>query len=112
MPEFYDDKGTSLVIVNSPKGNALFKEIQDKMKWQQVEYQTAVKYNPAIYKSPQLPKRREYFFEQFGHMDIGQLMHKVSDDDLKTKCIKLVKAGMIKAGLYKIWRRYKGRKHK
>lgn len=102
LPEFYDDKGTSLVIVNSPKGNALFKEIQDKMKWQQVEYQTAVKYNPAIYKSPQLPKRKEYFFEQFGHMDIGQLMHKVSDDDLKTKCIKLVKAGMIKAGLYKI----------
>lgn len=112
MPEFYDDKGTSLVIVNSPKGNALFKEIQDKMKWQQVEYQTAVKYNPAIYKSPQLPKRREYFFEQFGNMDIERLMHKVSDDSIKVRCIKLVKAGMVKIGVYKIWRMYKNRKNK
>ena len=112
LPCLFDDKGTSLVIVNSEKGNELFKEIQDKMKWQQVEYQTAVKYNPAIYKSPQMPKSREYFFEQFGNMDIERLMHKVSDDSIKVRCIKLVKAGMVKIGIYKVWRIYKNRKNK
>ena len=112
LPCLFDDKGTSLVIVNSQKGNELFKEIQDKMKWQQVGYQTAVKYNPAIYKSPQMPKSRGYFFEQFGNMDIERLMHKVSDDSIKVKGIKLLKSVMFKIGVYKIWRMYKNRKSK
>ncbi len=62
-PEFDDDKGTNLVLVNSGKGDNLFKSLNcNKI---QVNFSTAIKYNPSYYKSVSEPKYRTYFFKNF-----------------------------------------------
>ena len=63
LPEMYDDKGTSLVLVNSEKGNFLFNAISDKMRYKQVDFDTAVKFNSSISQSASIPKKRDKFMK-------------------------------------------------
>lgn len=62
-PEFDDDKGCNLVIINSEKGKELFDIILcDKLE---TNLQTAIKYNPYYLKSIADSKYRKYFFDNF-----------------------------------------------
>ncbi len=57
------DKGTSLVMVNSDKGLFLFERIKDRIVWKEFDFEMAKKGNPAISKSPQIAQndRKEFF---------------------------------------------------
>ena len=63
-PEFDDDKGCNLVIVNSEKGVELFNSLDecDKIK---TDFENAISYNPSYFKSVTKPKYRQYFFDNF-----------------------------------------------
>lgn len=62
-PDFDDDKGCNLVLINSEKGLNLFNKLEcDKIK---TDFNTAIKYNPSYFKSVAEPKYRKYFFENF-----------------------------------------------
>lgn len=74
--EFDDNKGTSLVIVNSKKGNELFNDIKDKIKFRKTDFEEAIKYNPSMIKSVKIPKERKKFFENINKMEIQKLMKK------------------------------------
>lgn len=110
LPDFYDDKGTSLVLINTEKGNKLFREICKYLKYQDVSYETALKYIPAICKSAKIPKQREYFFSHFEQMDIETLMKKVSKDSILLRCKIILRSLMIKMHLYKVWSYIKNKK--
>ena len=43
-----DEKGTSLVIVNSEKGMKLFNEVKNFMKYEEVDFELAIKYNQSF----------------------------------------------------------------
>ena len=58
------DKGTSLVMVNSDKGQALFEAIKDKIEWRQFTMDDARRGNPAMDESLHAAKPdREAFFK-------------------------------------------------
>lgn len=76
MPEMYDNKGTSLVIVNSPKGTILFEKIKEKIKFVETDFEESIKYNPSMTYSPQIPKNRERFFKDLGTMEFDKLVNK------------------------------------
>ena len=59
--EMYDSKGTSLVFINSKKGQELFNQIIQKMKYREVDINEATKYNPSASKSVKIPKKRDEF---------------------------------------------------
>lgn len=62
-PDFDDDKGCNLVLINSEKGLNLFNKLEcDKIK---TDFNTAIKYNPSYFKSVAEPKYRKYFFDNF-----------------------------------------------
>lgn len=62
-PEFDDDKGCNLVLINSEKGLNLFNKLEcDKIE---TDHNTAIKYNPSYFKSVAEPKYRKYFFDNF-----------------------------------------------
>lgn len=62
-PDFDDDKGCNLVLINSEKGLNLFNELEcDKIE---TDFNTAIKYNPSYFKSVAEPKYRKYFFDNF-----------------------------------------------
>lgn len=57
------DRGTSLVMINSDKGMNLFESIKDKIEWRQFTMADARKGNPAMEGSLKAakPNRREFF---------------------------------------------------
>lgn len=60
-PEMYDNKGTSLVFINSDKGKELFDKISNDIKYQEVDINEASKHNPSSFKSVNIPEKREEY---------------------------------------------------
>lgn len=72
MPEIDDDKGTSLVIIQSEKGRKLFDQARKKMEIREISYENAVLYNPYYLKAKEIKEERIHFFmslEQKGVKD-------------------------------------------
>lgn len=57
-PAMFDNKGTSLILVYSEKGNDLVDKIQDHFVIQPESFTDALKYNPSIFASANMPEKR------------------------------------------------------
>ena len=75
-PEMDDDKGTSLVIINSEKGKQIFEQIKDKIIYKQVDFEEAIRYNPSMTSSVKKDPNREKFFENLDKMLFDELVKK------------------------------------
>lgn len=100
LPEMDDDKGTSLVLVNSEKGQALFNIIRDNITSQAVDIGEAIKYNPAAIKSAGYNSKRDGFFEELDKQSFNQLVKKYCTDSV---CVQYKR--YIRSLLSKIKRR-------
>ena len=58
----YDDKGTSIIYVNSAKGLKYFSDIGDKLKATRIDDYNAERYNTQLIKSIKANKNRNAFF--------------------------------------------------
>ena len=87
LPEFDDDKGTSLVIINSAKGKKIFEEIKENIKFIETDFNEAIKYNPSMISSAKMAKNKEAFFEKLDNMKFDELVKKYS---LKTNIFRLL----------------------
>jgi coenzyme F420-reducing hydrogenase beta subunit len=76
LPDFDDDKGVSLVMVNTQKGQSFFNDI-DVIK-QETSYSAALKGNPIIEVSVKIPKKRSIFFDQWNEENLIPLIEKLS----------------------------------
>lgn len=95
-PEMDDDKGTSLVIVNSEKGKTLFDNILKDINYKRVDFEIATRYNPSMTNSVKPHKNRTLFFDNLDSMEFDKLVKKyIPDDNLLRKVAK------------KIWHRIK-----
>lgn len=96
-PEFDDDKGTSLVIVNSKKGQDLFESIKDKIRYEETDIKEAIKYNPSMITSVSLPNTRENFFKDINNMDIESAIKKnLPKEKLSVKIKRKIKGSIKK----------------
>ncbi len=50
-PEMNDEKGTSLIFINSLKGKEIFESIKANLIYKKVDFKEAIKYNPSMIKS-------------------------------------------------------------
>lgn len=75
-PQMHDNKGTSLLFINTDKGiNALPNEAV--VQYAESDYETAIKYNTACSHSVFPHPKREAFFEQFQQsQNVSQLIDK------------------------------------
>jgi len=89
LPDMDDDKGTSLVLVSSEKGQKLFNEIQDGMRWKQVDFMQAIAYNSAINKSAPLPPRRDAFCRAVMEMPFDEAIKRYTDSKAVARIKKL-----------------------
>ena len=64
-PKIDDDKGTSLVLINTPKGENVFKGLNIESK--EESYEEALKFNPSLEVSVDEPEARAKFFRVFNH---------------------------------------------
>ncbi len=72
-PEMNDGRGTSLIIIRTPRGKDIFEKIRGKLKSLKVSYEEAVKNNPSECRSAKSPAQRETFFKDMAAMDFAQL---------------------------------------
>ena len=73
FPEMDDDKGTGLVFINTPKGEASFD--LNKISYAETSYDRVKPLNPACYRSPKVHPKRELFFSRIGDEDLFKLIH-------------------------------------
>lgn len=98
-PQMDDNRGISLVIVNSIKGQALFSQIESDFDIKKVNIKNCIQ--PSLESSEKYPKRYEEFWNDY--FDKGFLYNckKYFDGGLKGKIKKITKKGIIKIGILK-----------
>lgn len=62
-PSFDDNKGTSLVIIHSEKGDGLWNNIIDQLKVLEVSKEEAIQYNPSVIENSISSQKRAIFFK-------------------------------------------------
>lgn len=97
-PEMCDDKGTSLVLVHSSKGQEVLSNIlrDNNLKVQDniIEYKA---WNSAIENSVPVSKKRYYFFKAFGKRNrFFELIKYIDKDRLHIRVIRKLKKILIK----------------
>ncbi len=102
LPSMNDDKGTSLLIVRSEKGRALFERIKDSVIYKSTDKESSVKSNGMYNESTPKPARREEFFSllsggaSFDEINI-KFGQPISDHEIfMIRCKRIVKKVLFK----------------
>lgn len=105
MPKMDDDKGTSLVMVNSNCGKEIFKNISKKAYFKKVDINEAITHNSAAVKSVKMNHKREDFFNKLNKLQFDVLVKKYCTDKLhiriRRKAKRDLKSLLSKIGLIK-----------
>lgn len=76
-----DDTGTSIVLLNSRKGESYFVEVSKKLKSEDVTFESISKGNPALYKSlPKSSVSRDEFFSRIQTEDFRDVVNSMAAD--------------------------------
>lgn len=76
-PEFDDDKGTTLVMLNNQQGERLFNSVREQINYLTSNFKEAAEYNVAVNKSLKLHEKRDYFFKNCENMSIKELFDEI-----------------------------------
>ena len=95
VPDMFDNKGTSLVFVNSAKGQKLFDAAADKMICKPVSLDEAVKYNSSAYKPAEENKKRSGFMQEIQDGDFESVVKKYTKQPMIRRCLRKIK-GIIR----------------
>ena len=90
-PELNDNKGISLVIIRSKKGQELFDTINQELIFKEVSYEDSVKENKSEYQSYLKPKEREQFFVDMNKLSFEKLTKKYVTVPIWKNCGRKVK---------------------
>lgn len=91
VPELDDNKGTSLVITHSDRGEAVFRQIQDHLINVPADSASALKSNPAALYSCKLPPCRTAFMQELQANDFEFVYNKYLKDSTAVRVQKAVK---------------------
>ena len=91
-----DNKGTSLVLVHTDKGTELLSAINKAVRIVETDFDTAIKYNPALFKSAKIGSQRVAFMNVINTMGIDELSNKLFPVKIKGKLIII----LSKVGIY------------
>ena len=84
-PELDDDKGVSLVLVNSKKGKEIFSEISDEILFKETDLSLALKHNPSAIVSCKKPKHRKKFVKKINSKNFEKIVKKHCNGTFKGK---------------------------
>lgn len=105
LPEMFDNKGTSLVLANSEKGQALFEEIKEDLMWWEVDFEEAILHNTLAFCSVQKPDKREDFFSHLSKMRFDRLVKRETlpplTERIYWKIRRVISQGLRKCGVRK-----------
>lgn len=84
-PEIDDDKGISLIIVNTNKGKSILKEASENLKLIESTMQQACERNKSILVPVSKPEQREIFFQQLDRLKIDYVINQIYEQYIDKK---------------------------
>ncbi len=90
-PEMNDDKGTSLVICHSERGNQLLNSISNKLNIKKVDINDSLKYNLAMTESPNLPLERNHLGRYLTLYKFNDFIKKIRKKRIRFEYLKILK---------------------
>ena len=75
-PELDDDKGTSLLLVNTKKGQVLLGNCKEQIFMKECDFDHALQHNPCIAGSVKASGQREKFFEDLDNFSFEEIIRK------------------------------------
>lgn len=106
LPQMDDDKGTSLLLINSKNGKAMFDSLKQSISFEKVDLEKAVSYNPAAFRSASENPNRKGFFEDIDKLSFDKLVDKYCCESVvviaKRKIILITVAILKRAGLLNV----------
>lgn len=84
--KLYDNKGTSLLIVHTKKGEEMLEELKRKLVLKKVS-ERAINFNPSAVTSVKEPSKRDLFFERYDKEEVIPLIDKLTKIKLSKKVI-------------------------
>jgi len=93
LPQMFDDRGTSLVLIHTERGNDLLHSLCKKIQVCEVMLGQPIECNAAAIKSVSKPESRRQFYE--GGVDNFKNLKKLTDEPLKKRIINKVKRIII-----------------
>lgn len=102
LPEFDDDKGISLVLTNTSKGENIFSSCN--VIYKKTGYEESKGKNGGFHEKINIPLKREYFFTEINKLDINlsqliiQVTRKSFPYRIKLKIKKAIKSKQSKIG--------------
>lgn len=90
---YKNDKGVSLLLINTLKGKKLINDLSNKIEKKDINLQDAIKYNPCIIKSVKRNKHRNNFFYNINNKKISvtSLMKSYTQITAKEKIVIRIK---------------------
>ena len=101
LPDMDDDKGTSVVLVNTEKGGQSFSSISTGLNCKVADFDNAVKGNPAIVRPTNPHRNRSGFFRRVLKSDFDSLVNRMLQPPLKTRIRVFVGINLRRLGLHK-----------
>ncbi|MBM7869850.1 coenzyme F420-reducing hydrogenase beta subunit [Clostridium pascui] len=92
LPDMDDDKGTSLIFVNSIIGQYMLENIKDKILYKETDINEAIFYNSSAIKSVKYNPKRENFFKEINQLSFDKLVQKYCSDNILVRIKKKLKA--------------------
>ena len=108
-PEMDDDKGTSLVLVHSEKGQRYLDALCTQLRIKDSPIEQALIGNPSMLHSAKAHRRRKQFFDNLGKMPFDALVAKYCKPERSLK--NRLKSMLKKIGVEKIVWKLKRTKH-
>lgn len=97
LPEKFDDKGISLVILNTAKGREIFEIISERMDYTKVPLETSASYNSSWHSSPKKPAYRDKIVLNTAKYPYKQLLLRCG-----RKCMVKMEVQRIKSGVKRL----------
>lgn len=96
LPEMDDDKGTSLIFINSVNGQLILEEIKDKISYKEVDINQAVLYNSSAIRSVEHSVNRKNFFKEIDQLSFDQLIKRYCSESLLRRTKRKAKSMALK----------------
>ena len=85
-PEFDDDKGTSLIIINNDHGENCFNSVKDEFLIKEADLNEAIKFNSAAIKPSKAHQNREKFLKESNKYKIDCAIKRALELGFLKKC--------------------------
>lgn len=89
VPEFDDNKGVSLVLVNNDKGAAVLEKVKSNLAWKETKIEDSMQ--PPLKAPFPKPESREQFWMDFQSKDFGYIARKYGNDGLLNKAKRKIR---------------------